>query len=1224
MNSIDRVSDLERENQKLQAEIAKMRAAADTPDVSAISLAQLQNSLLHAELLVVSTDQTGKITFSNHAFAEAVGLSSERLQEKNLFKGFVPVRGEQLTIDQFIDRVTQRKEAKNIKRSIQTFYEQILTINIQSIILHEEGEKGLTIIAEDITEHKRVRKKLQQSNRQLADLYDRTYDLIVIADEEGRIIKANKALHVKLKYRSKDLEQYSFFDLVAPAYLPQMQELWKKVLESEQPGNFRSAFLSSEGEETYVSGTLTVGSQEGKKTVRGVFTDITDQIKADRARNLYYSITNLVLKSPDLDHLYFSIHRELNKVVTTEDLIIGIWNGGVLEFVYQDGQSPERFEEPAQDRVLRTLCDYASGQSRPLFLHEDDIIELQHLGVINSDAALPKIWIGIPLKIGEETVGILALQNFDKADSLSTGDFELIDFVSGQIALVVERKRYEEELKDYTSRLKAIFESSTHLIWSVDRDFRLTTFNRNFEYTFQSHFGVGPIVGEVYNPLDKKVTEHYLKQWREKYLEVFEGNIAHFEAKMRFGKDVDIWKSVYLNPIYREDGSIREVSGIAHDITQRKKSEIALLESEEKFRTIFESFQDIYFRCRLDGTITMISPSVFELTGYETYEVLGKDITNYYLYDKKTKNLIRQLVKDKRVRNFEATVIKKDGHLVPCICNVRLVGMLSGKSTEIEGVLRDITQLKETTRALQKAKDVAEQSLKAKEAFLANMSHEIRTPMNGVISMVDLLADTSLSEEQSDYVQTVKYSSETLLTILNDILDLSKIEAGKMQLHKTALPLRRVLEKNYGLFAQQAAAKNIQFIYQIDDAVPKYLWIDETRLLQILSNLTANAIKFTEEGEVIIRAEEVKAAKDKNVLKHTIKISVHDTGIGISEVDQQNLFKNFNQVDPSTSKKYKGTGLGLSIARQLTHLMRGEIGVESVPNAGSTFWFTFQAKEAPSEGMINESDNKEVAKFTDVTPQILVVDDNAINRKVVFELLRKSGCDVTLAGSGEEAIAQVQQKTFDVIYMDIQMPGMDGIEATRRIRELNLPETPPIIALTAYSLPGDKEKFMNAGLDGYLAKPIRKNIISKTAALMGLDDEETSSEEVRKEESANELQLINWSTLQSLEKYGGKELVAETLQEFEMEAKELLDEAAVGIKKNDYPQILSKLHTLKGNAGTLGLESISYYAKLIEGNLKQQDTATLHQDFDTLTIEFAKFRDTYKQSINQKDQQHAR
>ncbi|MEQ9443090.1 MAG: ATP-binding protein, partial [Cyclobacteriaceae bacterium] len=707
---------------------------------------------------------------------------------------------------------------------------------------------------------------------------------------------------------------------------------------------------------------------------------------------------------------------------------------------------------------------------------------------------------------------------------------------------------------------------------------------------------------------------------RKNIWKYFDGNIAHFEAKMRFGKDVDIWKSVYLNPIYREDGSIREVSGIAHDITQRRKSEIALLESEEKFRTIFESFQDIYFRCRLDGTITMISPSVHELTAYETYEVIGKDITNYYLYDKKTKNLIRHLVKNKRVRNFEATVIKKNGKLIPCICNVRLVGNLSGKSTEIEGVVRDITKLKETTRALQKAKDLAEQSLRAKEAFLANMSHEIRTPMNGVISMIDLLGDTTLNVEQADYVQTIKHSSETLLTILNDILDLSKIEAGKMKLHKTALPIRHVLDKLYNLFAQQASFKNILFRYLVDEGVPQNLWIDETRLLQIMSNLTANAIKFTEEGEIIIRIENVTKNSKKTGAGTglTLKVSVQDSGIGISKKDQQELFKNFNQVDPSTSKKYKGTGLGLSIARQLTRLMQGDIGVTSTPGKGSIFWFTFIAEEAQAEAIVKTTNEEPISVFTDITPKILVVDDNAINRKVVSELLKKSGCNVTLASSGEDAIRWVQQQPFDVIYMDIQMPKMDGIEATRRIRALNLPQTPPIVALTAYSLPGDKEKFVKAGLDDYMAKPIRKNIITKTAALLGYGVEDASAEV----EKPVTLEVINWEILQSLEKYGGKELVLETLQEFELEAKELLSDTAAAMKKNDYPQILSKLHTLKGNAGTLGLERIAHYAKLIEGNLKEQKTIHLNRDFKILKTEFSEFRNTYNQSMTKTNKQH--
>ena len=1210
MASNEKASSLEQENQQLKAEIARLR---EGEPVATVLLNHLQESLLHSELLVVSTDQAGKITFCNHAFAVAVRRPSGQVLGDNLFDELEPLRGKKITIDQFIDLTQNRKETSNIKQLIRTASGNKLTINIQSIILHREGKQGLTIIAEDITQYKQVQKKLQQSNSLLAEFHNRAYDLIVVTNEAGNVLMANKAFYVKLKYRNSEIEQVSLFNIVAASYQEQFISLWKRTLDQKQSGSFRVAFSTSQREIVHVSGTLTASLQDGETQVRGVFHDISDQVRADQARSLYYSITNLVLQSPNLDNLYPSIHRELNNTIATEDLIIATWRGEELSFVYEKSHDTERYEQKVQHEVLKALCHYTIAVNRPLFLHQDDINELQRSEAIPVAPVVPKTWIGIPLKIRGTTVGILALQNFDQGDQVGVNDFELLDFVSGQIGLIVERKRSEEALRDYTSQLKAILESSTHLIWSVNQDLELTTFNNNFKNTFRSHFGVEPILGEVYNPLDKKTTDFYLEQWKEKYLQVFEGDIAHFVTKMRFGKDVVVWKSVYLNPIYQEDGSIREVSGIAHDITQRRQSEQALTESEEKFRTIFESFQDIYFRCRMDGTITMVSPSVHELTNYALDEVQGKDITNYYLYDKKTKNLIRQLVKNKRVRNFEATVISKSGRLIPCICNVRLVGNPSGKATEIEGVLRDITQLKKTTHALQKAKDVAEQSLKAKEAFLANMSHEIRTPMNGVISMVDMLADTRLDEEQADYVQTIKYSSETLLTILNDILDLSKIEAGKMQLYLTALPLERLLKKNHSLFAQQATAKNLQFNFQLQEGLPQNFWVDETRILQILSNLTSNAIKFTEQGQVAIQVEAIspRHKKSDSVDKHTIKISVQDSGIGISQKDQDELFESFNQVDHSTSKKYKGTGLGLSIARQLSSLMHGNIGVNSQPGKGSTFWFTFEAEEAQADEIQQSPSEDTTIYFTEQPPLILVVDDNAINRKVVYQMLKKSGCEVTLASSGEEAVNLVQQQTFDIIYMDIQMPGMDGLEATRRIRALDLPDIPPIVALTAYSLPGDKEKFIKAGMDDYLAKPIRKNIITKTADLLGQGTGANGTSET--EEVNHTQQLINWDTLKMLEKYGGRELVVDSLQEFEMEAKELLADAAAGLEKHDYQQILSKLHTLKGNAGTLGLESIAYYAKLIESNLKENNRNNLHQDLKTLTREFVRFQDSYKE-----------
>jgi PAS domain S-box-containing protein len=305
---------------------------------------------------------------------------------------------------------------------------------------------------------------------------------------------------------------------------------------------------------------------------------------------------------------------------------------------------------------------------------------------------------------------------------------------------------------------------------------------------------------------------------------------------------------VYLNPILSKDGSIEEVSAIAHDITEKKQSEIALIESERKFRDIFESFQDIYYRSDLKGHIIMISPSAYEMSGYQPSEIIGRRITEFYPMREKSQKVFRELLRNGMVKNFEVPFRTKEGAELQFILNIRIIYGDGGQPVAIEGVARDITELKKSAEELLKAKEVAEKSLKVKERFLANMSHEIRTPMNGIIGMIDLISDTPLLPKQKEYVNTIKKSSETLLHILNDILDLSKIEAGKMELHKAPMSLEVAIEKLYALFSQQAGAKRNQLLYHIEPEVPEFIIADETRLLQILSNLTANAIKFTENG----------------------------------------------------------------------------------------------------------------------------------------------------------------------------------------------------------------------------------------------------------------------------------------------------------------------------------------------------------------------------------------
>lgn len=1186
-----------------------------------VSFEQLQNSLKDANLLVVSVDPEGKIMYANAAMQETLEENGDALEGNNLFDEFVPLRGEKLNMPTFLNLAAQNDIHVNLKRSVLTKSGKLVKLNLSSIIYHETDGvfSGLSILAENISEQKEVKRKLQEKNKQLAELFNTAFDLILIFNESGEIQFVNKAWRNKMGYADEEIGKLNFKMLIHPHYQQNTLEHLERLKTEGAGGNFNTIFVNKSGKNVYVSGSLTVKRNGSDVEYRGIFYDISEQVRAERAQNLYNSIANLTIHSPDLDTLYFNIHRELKRVIKADNFYIALMGEDQqIRFPYFISGLKQNVGPYDRSKSQADLVRYVINHNEPVFFYADDLKKLAEKKHIRPLSVLPKIWLGVPLKIKNRTIGLISLQHFESSEGLTTRDMDLLDFVSGQVALAVERKLNEEKLNEQTSRLNAIFQSSSHLIWSVDRSLRLTTFNKNFENFAIERYGIPPVLGEVFNDTNKQATGEYLDIWQMRYEMALDGNPSEYELHLENENHEQKWFQIFINPIYREDGTIREVSGIAHDVSVKKESELKMIESEEKFRNIFESFQDIYFRCHLDGTISLISPSVQELTDYHTYDVVGKNITNYYLYDSRTKNLIRQLVKYKSVRNFEASIIKADGELLQCICNVRLIYNYSRKPVEIEGVARDITQLKKASQDLQRAKDVAERSLKVKEGFLANMSHEIRTPMNGIISMIDLLADTSLDEEQEDFVQTIKKSSEILLNILNDILDLSKIEAGKMKLHKSIVPLRSVPGKVHALFSQQARAKSIAFNFTLDNDLPEYVKIDETRVLQIISNLTSNAIKFTDQGGSVgihVAKEEAvdQPFKEGQML---LKISVTDTGIGISESAQEELFQNFNQVDSSVTKKYKGTGLGLAISKQLATLMGGEVGLHSKTGSGSTFWFTFKVNEAGAPAK-EEGQNEGANDFLEkLQPQVLLVDDNLVNRKVSSKILEKSHCQVTMAESGKKAIELVKNHNFDVILMDIQMPEMDGIAATKAIRSLGLKALPPIIAMTAYSMQGDKEKFISAGMDDYVSKPIRpKLLVNKLVEVL-------SSEQALSQVSQNgdaldsEDKIVNFEILKDLEKYGGKEIIVETLNDFEEEAKSLIYSCTESLKKEDYDDILSKLHTLKGNSSTLGIDRLAKLVTRIEAELKQGKTSSLGEDLDLLQSRFLEFQLEFKSFLN--------
>ncbi|MFK5857084.1 MAG: response regulator [Bacteroidota bacterium] len=381
-------------------------------------------------------------------------------------------------------------------------------------------------------------------------------------------------------------------------------------------------------------------------------------------------------------------------------------------------------------------------------------------------------------------------------------------------------------------------------------------------------------------------------------------------------------------------------------------------------------------------------------------------------------------------------------------------------------------QLNRTKKQLMEARDKAELATNAKSMFLANMSHEIRTPMNGVVGMVEALKHTQLTEDQMEYLNIIDISSENLLSVVNDILDFSKVEAGQIELENITFNIHKVIDEVVKMLKFKADQKDLYLKFDVDNNIPAFIIGDSLRIKQILINLINNAIKFTSRGGITIHCK-LESTDNNNI---TLRLIVVDTGIGISNKVKDKLFESFTQADASTTRKFGGTGLGLAISKSLTKLMQGEIGVDSVDGEGSSFWFTVLLEKASIKDIPQESSDEVISKAMRQL-DILVAEDNSINQRVARFIIEKLGHKIEIAENGEIAVEKFKDGNYDIIFMDIQMPVMDGIVATENIRKIEksmeISYGVPIIAMTANTLKGDKEKFIESGMNDYIGKPFK-------------------------------------------------------------------------------------------------------------------------------------------------------
>ncbi len=1071
--------------------------------------------------------------------------------------------------------------------------------------------------------------RLSQDNPNiLQDFVDNTSEVILMISVDDDFLFVNNAFMEVTGYSRTELKTMKFSEIVHSQSKEETIENFQKLKSGAPINDILIIIRSKERKRIFLSGGVNCRFLNGEPvSFRCILRDITLRRRAEIAQNLYYSIAQSNLNTKNITEFLSQVHENLQKNIYANNFFVAVFEPeeNSIYFPYQVDEQFGFGINYEKRKLGNGLIEYSMVQNKPLILVKEDLEKLMEVEkIFIYGDILPAIQVMVPLKIKEKTIGIIGIKSYSDANKFSSRDLELLEFVSGQIALAMERKKSEENLLLQTARLNAIFDSSTHYIWTVNQKRHLSSFNKNYYNIIYSQLGVPPEVKtspeklgwKLIRPEDRPIL-------REKYNLAFEGNPQYFEMNWGEIDGGNQWFEFYLNPILSsESGAIEEISGIARNVTEKKNAILNIQKSEQKFRNTIESFIDIYYRTDLAGNVIMISPSVFAHTGYEVREVLNQKVDKFFENAQDSSQDIKSLLKSGSLTNFEVLVKRKDGDLRQFMLNIRMIKDAKGIPVEVEGVARDITDLKNSAHELKLAKEDAEHSLKIKEQFLANMSHEIRTPMNGIIGMIDVLNETPLEKNQKDYVETIKKSSETLLTILNDILDLSKIEAGKMDIVLKPFEMKETLDNIVALFKQKSLEKNNKLSFEIGKDIPKYFKGDYVRLLQILSNLTSNAIKFTQNGTIKIRLSKLRQVEEFYLLK----FEIIDSGIGISQENQVKLFSAFEQLDISSKKSFGGTGLGLVISKELAKKMGGDMGLESKLGEGSVFWFTINLEKAEDElfksNKINDNEIVLTNYFSEYSPKVLLVDDNSINRKVASEILKKANCIIKTAESGIEAIEIFRHdNSFDIILMDIQMPEMDGIETTQRLKQEFGNILPTVVAMTAYSMQNDKENFLEKGLDDYISKPIRANILVKkveeivfrkprVAQKTNLIIIDKSSESMYT--IPDSIPMFDMNVINSLKDMVGEEMLMSVFEDFEAEAEVQINNTLGAFKIQDYDTIQKELHTLKGNSGTIGLMRIHEITKEIEEPSKKKILDGFEEKSLILINEFENFKNKFR------------